>query len=227
MDRYQEERVEKLLREIGQMLSRGRHYRIEAGKRLQELKNLVEHGAWLALLAEIGLKDRTAQKHMKEARDAYEVEHKLANCPESSTEAGDDAGQDEETESEPIADEETEDDVAGNASDVQLSDDEPEDNCGAAEYSTSLAAQKRPDNVGSINNHVGATRKKGGRTASVPTPSLESIRIGLELNPELAAAITRMRATANWQRVKGDLIVVLQRAVLKYEKTSATLAVAA
>jgi hypothetical protein len=226
MDKFREEHIEKLLRQIGLMLSRGRHYRIEAGKRLRELKELVEHGDWLALLAEIGLKERTAQQYMKEARDDYEVEHKLANCSESGTEAAYDAGEDD-ADNEQIAVDEMEGGGAGNASDVELSDDESEDEATAGAFSTKLPNQKRPDNVGAIHKHAGPTRQRGGKTTSIRAPGVESIRIGLELDLELAAAITRMRPTANWERVKVDLIEVLRRAVLQYETSSAAMEAAA
>jgi hypothetical protein len=251
MDTFREERIEKLLAQIGAAISRGHYWRINTGNLLMELKELVEHGQWLALLAEIGLKERTAQQYMKEARDDYNVQHKLANVPDCSMEAGDEERGDEERRDEEAGDEEAGDEEAGDgeagdgeagdgeagdgeagdgeegdASDVELGDG-PEYGAGTGEDPTKLTRQKRPDNVGAMHNYAGATRKSAAKTRSILAPPTESIRIGLEVDPGLAAALTRMRPTAQWARVKVDLVEVLRKAALEHETPSAAMEAAA
>jgi hypothetical protein len=236
MDTFREERIEKLLAQIGASISRGHYWRINTGNLLMELKELVEHGQWLALLAEIGLKERTAQQYMKEARDDYNVQHKLANVPDCSMEAGDEERGDEERRDEEAGDEEAGDEEAGDgeagdgeegdASDVELGDG-PEYGAGTGEDPTKLTRQKRPDNVGAMHNYAGATRKSAAKTRSILAPPTESIRIGLEVDPGLAAALTRMRPTAQWARVKVDLVEVLRKAALEHETPSAAMEAAA
>jgi hypothetical protein len=89
------EAVAQQVSAIGQMTTALRAVSaIESGKRLIWLKRTVEHGAWLPLLERLGIKERTAQWQMAEARLYIERGGKrgallLKGATRAFTEAGD------------------------------------------------------------------------------------------------------------------------------------------